>query len=311
MTNRRLIDLTALSTVFPHEVAPAAALVHLGLPAATIKGNCAPSGPWQRLYPGVVQLTNTAPTRRQKVQGALLYIGGSIVTGPDALALHGVRMSTVNERIHLLVPRNHRVRGITTIRVERTPTPPRPMMRQGLLVAPLARAAMDTARRMTAYQEVFTLFKEVVFQHGVRLDELHNELVVGGGRAPLPKRALHEIGVRIHADVTRSAQLLVQRAGLPPPQWDVPVADPAGNPLGTVTGTWEDIGLAWDVHSFDFDPLPASYPTALKRGSLLAAQGLRVVHTAATQIRASPDTVIDDLRAAHRQASPELAVCGT
>jgi hypothetical protein len=79
----------------------------------------------------------------------------------------------------------------------------------------------------------------------------------------------------------------------------VPVNDANGSPLGTVTGTWEDVGLAWDVHAFDFDPAPASYPTALKRGSRLAANGLLVLHTPATFIRTRPDAVIAELRAAH------------
>lgn len=312
MTNQRLIDTGALSIMFSYEVAPTSALVQLGIPTSTMKRNCEPGGPWQRLYPRVIQLSDTRTTRRQQVRAALLHVEDSVVTGPDALALHGLRVSTMSGKIHLLVPGHRYVRGDSTIQLERTPTPPRPVMRHGLLTAPLARAAMDTARRMSTHPEVSALFKEVVFRHGVRLDELRNELVVGGRRgAVLPRQVLREIGMRVHAGVTRSAQLLVRRAGLPPPRWDVPVTDLAGQPLGTVTGTWADIGLAWDVHSFDFDPLPASYPTALRRGSRLAASGLRVLHTSATQIRASPETVIEDLRAAHRQAQPMLALCGT
>ncbi|MFD1049574.1 hypothetical protein ACFQ1S_30605, partial [Kibdelosporangium lantanae] len=104
------------------------------------------------------------------------------VTGLDALALHGVRTSTLPARIHLLVKGNGCARGTPGIRVEKTPTPPRPVLRHNLLVAPLARATIDATRQMTSPQEVHTLMQEVVFHHGVRLDELNSELVVGAGR---------------------------------------------------------------------------------------------------------------------------------
>jgi hypothetical protein len=298
MTTRSLIDLTALSIVFPDHVVTTTALIELGIPMSTIRKNRALGGPWQQLHPGVLLLTTTPPTRRQKLAGALQYVPGSVVTGLDALALHGVRTSAMPTRIHLLVKGNGCARSTTGIRVEKTPTPPRPVLRHNLLVAPLARATIDATRQMTSQKEVSTLMQEVVFHHGVRLDELNSELIVGAGRGTtLPKQVLREIALRVHTDVARSARLLVDRAGLPPPRWNVPIADPAGNPLGTVTGTWAEIGLAWDVHAFNHDP--TSYPVALKRGSLLAAQGLRVLHTAATEIRATPDKVIENLRAAH------------
>jgi hypothetical protein len=232
----------------------------------------------------------------------LCYVKDSIATGHDALALHGIRACSPRGRVELLVSYNNFTRGNGTVRISRTTSPPRPALRDGLLVAPLARAAMDAARRMTAHREVLALFTEVVFKGGVRLDELRTELVVGGNRgATLPNQVLHEIGARVRADVASSARMLIARAGLPPPRWNVPVTDPAGNPLGTVTGTWDDVGLAWDVHAFDFDPVPAGYPTALKRGSHLAARGLRVVHTLAAEIRAKPAGVIAELRSAHAQ----------
>jgi hypothetical protein len=303
MTNRSLIDLDALSTLFPHRVAAAADLIGLGLTGTAVKRKCKPGGPWRRLLPGILLLANKAPTRQQLVQGALRYASGSVVTGHDALALHGIHSASPRGRVHLLVPRDRFVRGGTGILVERTLSPPRPVLRHGLLTAPLARAAVDAARLMTSPAAVSALFAEVVFQGGARLDELNAELVIGGRRgATLPRRVLHEMGARIRSGVASSARLLVQRADLPPPRWNVPVDDVNGSPLGTVTGTWDDIKLAWDVHAFDFDPAPASYPTALKRGSRLAATGLLVLHTPATQIRAEPDAVIAELRSAHHQA---------
>jgi hypothetical protein len=95
MTTRSLIDLTALSTVFPDHVVTTTALIELGIPMSTIRKNRAPGGPWQQLHPGVLLLTTSPPTRRQKLAGALQYVPGSVVTGPDALALHGVRTSTM------------------------------------------------------------------------------------------------------------------------------------------------------------------------------------------------------------------------
>lgn len=304
MTNRTLIDLDALSLLFPNRVASAADLVDLGLPGTVVKRRCRPGGPWRQLLPGVLLLSDAAPTRRQLIQGALRYApAGSVVTGHDALALHGVRAIKPGGPVHLLVPHTDFVRSNAELLVERTPAPPRPVIRQGLLTAPLTRAAVDAARRMNSGPEVTALFRELIFDRDVRLDELNAELVVAGGRrTSLPKNVLQEIGTRIRLGVASSARALIQRAGLPPPRWNVPVDDANGNPLGTVTGTWDDIKLAWDVHAFDFDPTPASYPRALKRGSRLAASGLAVLHTPATRIRSEPDIVIAELRSAHDHA---------
>ncbi|MET0234677.1 MAG: hypothetical protein ABW224_08585 [Kibdelosporangium sp.] len=304
MTHRDHIDPNALSALFSHQVARTADLIGLGITAASVKRRCSPGGPWRSLLPGVVLLSDATPTRRQVVQAALRYAGReAVVTGQDALALHGVRAAFPRDRVHLLVPGSHAVRSGADILVERTPTPPRPVLRHGLLTAPLARAAVDAARRMPTRAMVSALFSEVVFQGGVRLDELNAELVVGGRRgAGLPRQVLHEIGARIRSAVASSARELILRAGLPPPQWNVPVDDAMGNPLGAVTGTWHDAKVAWDVHAFDFDPAPAGYPIALRRGSRLAAGGHLVLHTPATQILANPEGVIAELQAMFDQA---------
>jgi hypothetical protein len=44
---------------------------------------------------------------------------------------------------------------------------------------------------------------------------------------------------RDRIDPHSSARDIVQRAGLPPPRWDVPVDDAGGKPHGSVTGSWD------------------------------------------------------------------------
>jgi hypothetical protein len=308
MTNRTGISLDALSRMFLQNVASTTDLVHLGITSATVKRRCVPGGPWQQLLPGILLLSGRTPTRKQLMQAALRYTSDSMLTGHDALALHGVRSAVPGRRVHLLVPRTRFVRSNSDILVERTLSPPRPVLRQGLLAAPLARAAVDAARQMTTHASVTALFSEVVFVHDVRLDELHTELVLGKRRgASLAEQVLHEIGTRIRSGVASSAEALVLRAGLPPPRWNVPIDDTNGNSLGTVTGTWDDAKLAWDVHAFEYDPTPASYPRALKRGSRLASSGLLVLHTPAARIRSEPDAVVAELRSAYEQAQLRTA----
>lgn len=304
MTKRDHIDVSALATLFPNQVARTAELVELGISSASVKRRCSPGGPWRAVLPGVLLLSSAVPTRRQLVQAALRYAGqDSVVTGQDGLALHGMHAAFPRGRVHVLVP-SQAVRSSADILIERTPAPPRPVLRHGLLTAPLARAAVDAARRMSTRAMVSAVFAEVVFRGGVRLDELHAELVMGGRRgAGLPRLVLHEMSARIRTGIAASAREIVQRAGLPPPRWNVPVDDARGKPLGTVTGTWTEPKVAWDVHAFDFDPTPASYPIALKRGSRLAADGHLVLHTAATEIRSNPEGVIADLHATFAQAA--------
>ncbi|WNV89735.1 hypothetical protein [Umezawaea sp. Da 62-37] len=149
-TNRTLIDLDALVTLFHHGIAKAHDLLHLGLPTALLHDRCRPGGPWQHLLPGILLLTPARPSRPQRIQAALTYAGDqALVTGLDALHLHGIHTIPATGPIHVLVPRHHQPDIPADLLITRTRTMPKPTLRKSFLTAPPARALSDAAHHLS------------------------------------------------------------------------------------------------------------------------------------------------------------------
>ncbi|MEV6643334.1 hypothetical protein [Amycolatopsis sp. NPDC051371] len=78
-------DSEALFSASRLGVITVAHLESLGVPQRTSYRRCLPGQPWQRLLPGVVLLRTGEPTRRQQVEGALLYGGDeAVITGLES-----------------------------------------------------------------------------------------------------------------------------------------------------------------------------------------------------------------------------------
>ncbi|MGH3440364.1 MAG: hypothetical protein ACRDRN_28475, partial [Sciscionella sp.] len=179
---RALIDLDRVGTLFLHKIARAVELIELGLSSHTIYHRCRPNGPWQRLLPGVILLSSAPPGRTERIQAALRYAGtGALVTGWDALALHGMKNTVCGGPVHLLVPLDKQVRSATTVQIERTKRLPRPTMRSGFPVTHLSRAALDTTRRIDDVDQARATLAEAV-QRGTTPAALRAELGCGSNR---------------------------------------------------------------------------------------------------------------------------------
>lgn len=122
----------------------------LGLARSTVAQRCRAGGPWQRLLPGIVMLSNGPPTRADRRRAALLYAGaGSVLTGADALELHGMeRMPRPSGPVHVLIPADRRRAGSGRVLAERTGRLPVPAPGRWPL-APVVRATLDFTRRCT------------------------------------------------------------------------------------------------------------------------------------------------------------------
>ncbi|QFZ22593.1 hypothetical protein [Saccharothrix syringae] len=188
-TDRATIDLTALATLLPHRVTTTSDLLALGLTSEDLITRCRPRGLWRPLLPGVLLLSSAPPTRAQLVQAALRYAGaGAVLTGRDALQLHGMRVLTATGPVHVLADRQ--VESTSRVRVTRTRYPPVPELRGGFPVAPPARAAADAVRLLDRPDEIRAVLAEAVHRGGARVAELRLLL----SRGPEPARqALAEL----------------------------------------------------------------------------------------------------------------------
>jgi hypothetical protein len=303
--NRALLDLDAIPRVFDHFIAPATELIALGLTGHAIHERCRAGGPWQRMEPGLILLSAEPPSRTQRVQAALTVAGAdAVLTGVDALTLHGMTAARLDGPVHLLVPPRRQPRLVDGVLFERTRQLPEPLHRSGFPVAPLPRATIDTCRRAKAAEHVRSLLAEAIARGHVTPTTLHDELDQHGPRGTaLVRRMLAEIDDKVRSVAQGWAKRLVQRASLPVPQWRVPIMSPTGSHVATADAWWDEVGLAWEVDSYAFDLSPADCSAALRRAARLTASGVLVVHTPPTQLREEPATVADLLRDAYEQAT--------
>lgn len=303
--NRALLDLDAIPRVFDHLVAPATELIALGLTGRAIHERCQEGGPWQRLESGLVLLTNEPPSRTQRIHAALTVAGPeAVLTGVDALALHGMTAARLDGPVHLLVPPRRQPRLVDGVFFERTHQLPEPLHLGGFPVAPLPRATIDTSRRAKAAEHVRALLGESIYRGRVTPATLRDELDRAGTRGTaLPRRMLAEIDDKVRSVAQGWAKRLVQQAGLTLPAWRVPITSANGSHVATADAWWDEVGLAWEVDSYAFDLTPADAKAALRRAARLTACGVLVVHTPPTQLRDEPLAVAELLRSAHDQAS--------
>jgi hypothetical protein len=269
-----------------------------GMSNHALAARCRPSGPWRRILPGVVVLSNTPPTRRQLVRAALLYAGQkAVLTGVDAVRAHGLAMPEVGQVV-VLIPASRRQNSHRYLTVERTTRLPPAVRREGLPVAPLARAIMDAARHERDDERIAALVLPPVRQGACTIAELRLELDGGNQRGSAAVRSLlagqeHEVVPVTHGLAMR----LARRAPLPPPRWQVDLHARDGTLLGVADAWWPEAGLAWSLGTQQL-PLPQDEPT----NATLAQLGITVLHTAPDRLRTDPDTVIAELAAAFTYA---------
>jgi hypothetical protein len=303
--NRALLDLDAIPGMFSHNVATAADLIALGLSGRTIEERCRDGGPWRRLQSGVVLLRDSPPSRAERIQAALTVAGPeAVVTGVDALALHGLSGAHLDGPVHVLVPPRRHSRLVDGVFFDRTSALPVAQLRARFPVAPLPRAAIDTCRRAPSADHVRALLTSVIREARVSPATLREELTKATSRGTaLPRRILAELDDGVRSLAQGWAKRLIHRAGLPMPQWRVPITGETGAHLATPDAWWDEVGLAWEVDSYAFELTPSDYAAALTRATHLTAAGIVVVHTPPAQIRDTPTEVADLLRAAHNRAS--------
>ncbi len=125
--------------------------------------------------------------------------------------------------------------GLVT--VERTTRMPRPVVVDGMPMAPLVRAVLDECRRFSARDPVRALLTEAVQRGRLHPEALIRELEAGSDRgSALPREVLRDVlrGARSVAEV--DAMAVWRRTGLPEPLWNHELRDASGRYIGTPDG---------------------------------------------------------------------------
>ena len=257
---------------------------------------CRPSGPWQRLLPGVFLTTKTRPTRRQRLRAAVTYAGqDAVISGIDAMRAHGIDVPAPPE-VLVLVPAGRRLTSRAYLTVERTTRLPPPSVQAQLPYAPLARATLDAARRAADHTQLTALLKAAVGTCTVA--ELRTELDAGNQRGSAAVRALLTPTLTDAHDVvpatTAAARRLLKGTRLPSPRWHTPVFDKTGMLVGVPDAWWQEASVAWDVggpNTHHHDP------------KLWALAGTTLIRTDPARLQTDPAAVADELLSAFATSS--------
>jgi hypothetical protein len=298
---RRRLEDTAIDAVIT-----ARALIALGVPESTVYHRCRDGGPWQRLAPGVVLMTTGHPTRDQLVAAALLHGGpDAVLTGLEACRRHGVRRGPLAEApLHVLVPHDRQVRSAGLILVERSRRMPMPIERLGVPLAPVWRALVDGARRLRSRHDIAEIFADPVQRGLCTVAHLAVELSECSRRgSATPRSVLAEVSAGIRSAAELEARALWRRSGLPEPWWNAEIRDAAGRRLGIADAWFDDVGLIWEINSYQWHLSPADYAREQERTARFVAAGAPVLPTQPTRLRSDRRTVLQELCGAYERAA--------
>ncbi|MFS8095798.1 hypothetical protein LFM09_01545 [Lentzea alba] len=277
----------------------------LGIGQTTTYRQCQPGGRWRHLLPGIVLLERSQPTSRQRIEAALMFVRhDALVTGLQAARQYNLRAGPDPQFVHVLVPHKYCVRSSGFVVVERTVLFPSSYFRDGIPLAPPARAVLDGVRRIRELGPVRALLIEAVQSGLTNTTELRRELDTGAKRGTaLPRRVLNEIDLGVRSVAEADAVEVWHQAGLPTPHCNAVLVDSEGVYAGMPDLWCDEVGLAWEIDSNEFHYSKELYAKTLARNSRYATLGIGVVQTLPSRLRAEPEAVIAELRAAYAVAS--------
>jgi hypothetical protein len=298
-------DRDRLRALFPAGVATRKDLLDVGLSASAITRACQAGGPWRSPVRGIIVLSDGQITPRQRARAALLRCGDPcVITGVAAARLYGIRGLPPDDRLHLLVPNERQVSGTTLFIVIRTRRMPVPVVRDGLPLAPVARALVDATVPLCEADAVRALFAGAIQRGLCTPAELAIELAqVQRPYTALARSVLEEVTDGVRSTAEAWARRLVLRSGLPAPQWNVGVRRADGRLIGVADAWWDDVGLVWEIDSREWHLDPEAHDRDTRRQSGFAAEGIPVIHTRPSRLRTERAEVLDELMRAHANAS--------
>src|SRR5699024_2806793 len=244
-----MTPLRTLDDVAEHTIVSTTTLRNTGLSQSTIARRCRPDGPWRRLLPGVVLLTDREPTRQQLLHAIHCKLGdGIVITGNDALHAHGIH-TPAGGNVRVLLPTDCRTSLPELMTGERSSYRPEPIRYNGLPFAPPARAAIDAARAEQHPHRIRMFLRAPLYFGACTPGQLRHELATGNQRGTAgPRRELQRFGDAEHITDFGTALQILRAAAIPQPRWRVTLTDRPGNELGSVDAWWDEVAVGWQFH---------------------------------------------------------------
>jgi very-short-patch-repair endonuclease len=237
----------------------------------------AESGALHRIHRGVYAVGHLALPPLARYSAALLACGPhAVLSHRSAAAVLGLLPEEEGAPIHVSLRAGQR-RHRAGIRVHRPRLLPSSDVRRrdGLAVTSATRTVLDLTSRLTA-SALEQLVAEVLVKRMARPEEL---LARGTGRL----RALVEAGPRFtRAESERRLLAIVDRANLPRPETNVPIAGYEVDLL------WREAGVAVEVDGFSTHGFRSAFEHDHRRDLAVQATGLRTVRITCHQLEHEP-----------------------
>lgn len=292
----RFIDLHRLD-VGTEQVATHHELLVAGVPRSSIGHRIAPGGRWQRLHPGVVLMHRGTPTWRERALGALA-LGGqdAILSGAAALHLYGFRTAPTTPGLLVLIPAARRRQSHGGTLIERTRRVPEPVIRQGLRVAPLARAVVDACRRLEDVAQARDVVAEAIQHHGLSLAALAHELrAAARQRTASLRRVLAEITAGVRSAAEAKAREIIAVQGLPEPLWNAELVSADGQVIATPDALWLQWLAAMEINSRRWHLSPRDFEYTQNRQGFLVRHGVIVMPVTPARILEDEEGFVQDM----------------
>lgn len=298
------IDPVDLSALAPYGIARSADLFAAGIAPSTIQRRCR-SGRWGRVAPGCIRVGPGASDDDQVLHAALIHAGdGAVLSGVHALHRHGLTRTTIDGRVRVLVPSARRRRSTGISIVERTQRLPEGVQRDGLRIAPVERAVLDTARTLDRRDAVRSVIAEAVQRQRTTVARLQQELADGSQRgSALPREVLRDVECGIRSVGEGWALDVHRRSDLPPILWNPRLFTGGGRFLASPDGFFDDVAMAWEIDSREFHLTPEEWAATLRRRADMTNAQVVVAHHPPALLLAEPARVVDDLWGAYQLAA--------
>ena len=292
----------------------ASQLSEIGIPGSTLQGRIRTGGPWRRILPGIYDVMPGSLTSQQRDRAALLFAGHDAqLTGAAALRRHGLRYHPPGNNVHTLISHTRHRKSSGFAIVERTHLLPSPITIGGLPVAPIARAIVDAARRVTVRSDTRAFALEAIQRGLTTSDDLEEELRRAQRRGTaLIREVVSEAQAGVRSAPEAEVRQAILHTELPEPLWNPGLLLPGGTFLAQPDGLIEVSMVAIEVDSRTHHSEGDDWQDTLERGTDLGNAGLQVVHVIPSRFRRNPQETLNRIRRAHQlgleRPTPDLQV---
>jgi hypothetical protein len=114
---------------------------------------------------------------------------------------------------------------------------------------------------------------------------------------------MHEVSDGVRSIAEARAREILERSGLPRPQWNVQLRDAGGVPFLRPDAWWPDYRVAVEIDSRRWHLDPAAWNRTQRRQRLMTAQGVLVMSFAPNEIIDDPTGFVSEVRALLHAAS--------